>query len=537
LIASVGILWLCIQIFYSSKWKERERALQPQEPGATAAVSVGKELYGNYCAACHGDKGDGDGPAAKYLYPKPRNFGEAQFRIVSTLNYRPTDQDLMHVITHGMPGSAMFPFAHLSETDREALVAHVRQLSKAGFLERVRPEAGENVDPAELARDVDQALQPGRVLEVPADLPPPSPESVARGAPLFQQGCAPCHGRTGKGDGVEDQRDRAGMPIRPRDFTRGIFKGGRDVGQLYARVRLGMPGTPMPSYLDSKPDEVGDMINFVLSLSEPSAQAKVQHKRTQIVARRSSGGLPAEISEEQWRPSQPAPIVVSPLWWRDYAEPGLQVQAVHDTQSLAVRLSWHDATCDEQAVRSQDFEDMAAIQLFKGSPEPFLGMGVADRSVDIWLWRASWHGNAVAHADVDTTYPGMAVDLYPFEQPGDGPRLHATEHQPREFITARAAGNLRSDPTQPFTGNSLRAKGFGSLTMQPRVSQLVSASAQWQNGRWSVVLRRPLVVAPEAGISLSPGDKLSVAFAIWDGAARDRNGQKLVSIWHDLHLE
>jgi hypothetical protein len=30
---------------------------------------------------------------------------------------------------------------------------------------------------------------------------------------------------------------------------------------------------------------------------------------------------------------------------------------------------------------------------------------------------------------------------------------------------------------------------------------------------------------------------VSVAFALWDGAARDRNGQKLVSIWHDLTLE
>jgi hypothetical protein len=28
--------------------------------------------------------------------------------------------------------------------------------------------------------------------------------------------------------------------------------------------------------------------------------------------------------------------------------------------------------------------------------------------------------------------------------------------------------------------------------------------------------------------------RVTIAFALWDGAARDRNGQKLVSIWHDL---
>jgi hypothetical protein len=263
----------------------------------------------------------------------------------------------------------------------------------------------------------------------------------------------------------------------------------------------------------------------------------VEHKRTQVVARRSGRALSPDISEEEWRLSQPLPIVVSPLWWREYADPGLQVQALHDANSLAIRLGWHDSTRNDQAVRPQDFEDMAAIQLFKGSPEPFLGMGAADRSVDVWLWRAGWHGNTVAYADVDTAYPGMAVDLYPFEQPGDSSRPHATERQPREFITARAAGNLRSDPSQPFTGSSLQAKGFGSLTMQPLVSQLVSARGEWESGRWTVILRRPLTVSAQAGITLSAGDKLSIAFAIWDGAAGDRNGQKLVSIWHDLHLE
>jgi hypothetical protein len=36
---------------------------------------------------------------------------------------------------------------------------------------------------------------------------------------------------------------------------------------------------------------------------------------------------------------------------------------------------------------------------------------------------------------------------------------------------------------------------------------------------------------------LIPGQRYSIAFAVWDGAASDRNGQKLVSIWHDLEVE
>jgi hypothetical protein len=163
---------------------------------------------------------------------------------------------------------------------------------------------------------------------------------------------------------------------------------------------------------------------------------------------------------------------------------------------------------------------------------------MADKSVDVWLWRASWHGSAGSYADVDTAYPNMGVDLYPFEQAGKGPRTHAPDLQPPGFVTARSAGNLRSDPTAPFTANSLQAKGFGTLTMRPRISQLVSASGTWKDNRWTVVLQRPLqTTMPDSGIPLAAGEKLSIAFAIWDGAAMDRNGQKLVSIWHDLHLE
>jgi hypothetical protein len=181
---------------------------------------------------------------------------------------------------------------------------------------------------------------------------------------------------------------------------------------------------------------------------------------------------------------------------------------------------------------------MAALQLFKGEgPEPFLGMGAADRAVDVWLWNPSSQAGAGAYPDVDTSYPNMVVDLYPFEKPGDGARLHAPVQQPAEFITARAAGNLRSDPARGFTGNSLQVQGVGTSTMRPRVSQAVSAQGAWKDGRWTVVLRRPLEVKGEAGLPLAAGDKLSVAFAVWDGAARDRNGQKLVSIWHDLQLE
>jgi mono/diheme cytochrome c family protein len=505
-----------------------------------ATLPSGQELYGWYCAACHGEKGDGNGPAARFLYPKPRNFREGQFRLVTTANHVPTDDDLMRVVARGMPGSAMFPMGHLAEGARKELVAHVRLLVRSGLEERLRREAkefGEEVVPEELTKTIDTRTRPGAALDVPRDLPDPSPQSVAGGRALYLKQCATCHGETGKGDGVQEQRDEAGVPIRPRDFTRGVFKGGRDREQLYARIVLGVPGTPMPASSNLKPGEIGDLINYIHSLSEAKTPEKVEHRRARLVARRVQETVPEAPTDARWDAVPSVPLVVSPLWWRDLADPDLRVQALHDGQSLAVRLSWHDETRNTQAIRPQDFTDMAALQLFKGEREPFLGMGAADGAVDVWLWNAAAQTDQDEYADVDTVYPHMAVDQYPFEAPGTGTRAHPTGHQPKEFVAAWAAGNPRSDPGHPLSGSNLQAKGFGTLSFRPRVSQVTSAQGRWEGGRWTIVLRRPLQVPPESGLAVGAGDRASIAFAVWDGAAHDRDGQKLVSIWHDLELE
>jgi len=516
------------------------KGVSPGRAETAATVLNGPQLFGRYCAACHGENGDGNGPAARFLYPKPRNFREGHFRLVTTTNQVPSDEDLMHAVVRGMPGSAMFPLGHLGEPERKELVAHVRRLIRDGLEDRLRREAkefGEEVVPEELSKTLDARTRPGSALEIPRDLPAPGSESVARGRELYLKQCATCHGNSGKGDGVQEQRDESGTPIRPRDFTRGVFKGGREREQLYARILLGVPGTPMPASSNFKPAEVGDLINYIQSLSDASTPAKVEHRRARLTAMRAKGILPEAIPDGQWDTVTSTPIVVSPLWWRDFGDPDLHVQAVHDGQTLAIRLSWRDETREMQAIRPQDFPDMAAMQLFKGEREPFLGMGASDGSVDVWLWNSAAQADQERYADVDTAYPHMAVDQYPFEQEAAGSSAHATERQPREFVTAWAAGNPRSDPSHVLPGSNLQAKGFGSLTFRPRISQVTSAHGGWKDGRWTVVLRRQLQVPPDAGLELGGGDRCSIAFALWDGAAHDRDGQKLVSIWHDLELE
>src|SRR5207248_11511324 len=58
-------------------------------------ANAGKAVYERKCVGCHGEKGDGKGPAAELLLPKPRDFTKGLYKIRSTANKTPTDQDLV----------------------------------------------------------------------------------------------------------------------------------------------------------------------------------------------------------------------------------------------------------------------------------------------------------------------------------------------------------------------------------------------------------------------------------------------------------
>ena len=63
------------------------------------SIAAGEELFLSHCVSCHGEHGQGDGPAAKDLQPPPADLtGE---RI-----YRHRDGDLFWWVSHGI-GNAM----------------------------------------------------------------------------------------------------------------------------------------------------------------------------------------------------------------------------------------------------------------------------------------------------------------------------------------------------------------------------------------------------------------------------------------------
>jgi cytochrome c oxidase cbb3-type subunit I/II len=217
-------------------------------PDTEANRELGKEVFEAHCVGCHGERGDGAGPAATFLWPLPRDFTAGVFKFRTTPSGTlPTDGDLVRTITRGVRWTAMPTWHEVTEKERLAVVAYLKTLSK-----RWKDDAP----------------------EAPLVMPPPpraTPELLVEGKALYQRAkCAECHGETGTGDGpsattLKDDFDR---PIQPADFTRGELKGGATVADVYRTMTTGLDGTPMPSFADAMTDAERWAISYyVLSLS------------------------------------------------------------------------------------------------------------------------------------------------------------------------------------------------------------------------------------------------------------------------------
>ncbi len=270
-------------------WRD---VFEPQNVGVTAMtvpdrsdlVERGRVVYRQRCIGCHGVEGDGNGVAATFLSPRPRDFTAAVFKFRSTPSGTlPTDGDLYRTVTRGVRWTAMPTWHELPDKDRLAVVAFIKTFSK---------------------RWKDEKPEPPLVATVPAA----RAELIARGRDLYASAkCWECHGEHGRGDGpsaaqLKDDLDR---PIRPTDLARGQLKGGAHVADVFRTMTNGLDGTPMPSFADTMTDEERWAISYyVLSLSawaDPLTGEKLALPRAARDAL-SSAAVSADHPSRAWMP-------------------------------------------------------------------------------------------------------------------------------------------------------------------------------------------------------------------------------------------
>ena len=81
---------------------------------------------------------------------------------------------------------------------------------------------------------------------------PARPPSLARGAVVFREQCAACHGESGRGDGRKAKSVK-GPP--PADLTDPKVMAGTSLLEIFRKIAIGVPGTAMPEFAEDISDE------------------------------------------------------------------------------------------------------------------------------------------------------------------------------------------------------------------------------------------------------------------------------------------
>jgi len=270
-------------------------------PRSEEWIAHGKEVYERRCLGCHGANGDGNGPAATFLYnQRPRDFTAAVFKFRLTKEPVPTDGDLLRTISRGVRGTAMPPWYDLPLNDRLAVIQYIKYVLAVDRSDPAKPYAFFAEEP------------PGPPLYI-GKPPAPSQQLLDRGKEVWEQAkCWECHGKSGKGDGEKAAglKDDLGFTMVPADLTSGQFKSGPAVEDIFRTVTTGLSGTPMPSYRDAFPDEDRwALAYYILALSaykDPLTGQPLKIADTDRAAL-DDLNLKADTPENAYVPSQGSP--------------------------------------------------------------------------------------------------------------------------------------------------------------------------------------------------------------------------------------
>lgn len=214
----------------------------------------------------------------------------------------------------------------------------------------------------------------------------------------------------------------------------------------------------------------------------------------------------------------------------------IMVQSINDGRHIAFRLSWRDSTRNDD-IKTMNFSDGAAIQFpVKKGPLPEFFMGEPDKPVHIIYWKA-WRSRdrKDGFQTVKTAYPNMTVDMYNFDYSVKGNGTDKTQAEKDIFIPGKAAGNPLSVPHKEII-EELLAEGAGTLASKN--IENTSGDAEWKNGEWTVIFIRPLNVSDAKSVQFKAGEKMPVAFAVWEGSRMESAGRKAVSpAWAEVNVE
>ncbi len=218
----------------------------------------------------------------------------------------------------------------------------------------------------------------------------------------------------------------------------------------------------------------------------------------------------------------------------DAAVGTVSIRSLNNGEQITFLLEWEDEV-EDVGGGVATYRDSVALQFPTAeSGDPFngficMGIGIEGEEttlVDIILWRSDFQRDIEeGFTDIQDIFPNLGITYYPeLDQPD------AVTFRPAEAVGNPLASSTRSEPIE-----RLYAEGFG--TLESRESVDATGWGQWQDGKWQVIITRPLVPEDDSNSQLELGQLTTLAIASWDGDNQEVDGKKSVSAWLILEVE
>ncbi|MFQ5667306.1 MAG: c-type cytochrome [Candidatus Binatia bacterium] len=484
----------------TSGWFEIEAPATRPAP-SRETIAEGKRIYDFRCSPCHGIEGNGEGPVAPFLDPRPRDFTLANFKFRTTaFGELPRDEDLFRTITRGIPGTAMPSWAPLPAEERWKVIYYIKTFSD--FF------GDPDFDP--------HRVEDGKRFTVEVPRPPAAtPERIAYGRKVFLRAkCTKCHGMEGRGDGPSagTQFTARKHRILPRDLTKGWrYKGGTHVEDIWRTLTTGLNGTPMPSFigsLDQSDPEKDEADRWAVAQYVRSLVVEVEDEpETVLRVRRVKGTLPTDPDDAAWEGAHEIHFrmlgqVTRRPRWQTPAVDFMRIRALHDGTRLALRLEYDDRTQSTE----RDGPDIVREE----TTYPKL--------------------DVTRYVHTLRKYPDAVAVQFPARHSGGVTRPYFLYGQSEWPVVL---WRFEAGPTSSF--REFLAKGAEKI--RPTNRKRIQGRAAYANGQWRVVMTRPLAATdPRTDVSLTPGRYIPFLAMAWDGGNGESGLRQSLSSWYTLQL-
>jgi hypothetical protein len=301
----------------------------------------------------------------------------------------------------------------------------------------------------------------------------------------------------------------------------------------------------MPSFLDALTvEQRWAMTDYIDSLSGGPGPAYANL----LVAKRIEEPIDLALGAAQFAA---APVSRFPIVGQ-IMEPGrsfhppatsVLVQAVYDQDSVALLVRWNDLSAQtkghngpalvvpiEEEARPDGATGVPAaggeakddVWGDEAAPEPTPAAGGGDD-----FWGEEGEGGAAGAAAPASDFSDAVAVQLPLQAPTGARKPYFIFGDPQNPVDLWFFDLARPEALQ-FTAR-------GSADVAANDAGDVTGRAQYDQGEWSVIFKRPLRVA--SGVPFIPGQFVPVSFSVWDGLTRERGNRRGLTVWFHLYVE